>query len=198
MPHLPLNIDVRGMIVLVAGGGTVATRKIGALLSAGATIQVVAPQVSPQISQLEESGVIKVLFDRYHDSHLMNIFLVVAATNDAQINQKIAIDAHQRGVLVTVTDAPQSGNCIFPAVLRRGDLEISISSNGKYPGYAAEIRKLLAHLIGEEYGFLLETLSTEREKLLTAGLNNTYNKQVLRSRARELINELNTHKERVP
>ena len=186
------------MTVLVAGGGTVATRKIGVLLNAGAAILVVAPQVTHQISQLEESGVIKVLRDRYHASHLTNIFLVVAATNDAQINQKIAIDAQQRGLLVTVTDAPQSGNCTFPAVLRRGDLEISISSNGKYPGYAAEIRTLLAHLIGDEYGLLLETLSIEREKLLTAGLNNTYNKQVLRSRARELINELNIHKERVP
>lgn len=198
MAHLPLNIDVSGMTVLIAGGGAVAARKIVSLLNAGATVRVVAPELTPEIRQLEATGVITVNNDRYHTSDLTNIFLVVAATNDALTNQQIATDAHQRGILVTVTDAPRSGNCTFPALLRRGDLAISISTNGKFPGFASDIRNLLANIIGEEYGLLLDTLSISREKLLTGDSNNTYNKQILRSRARELINDLYKHKERVP
>ena len=198
VPHLPLNIDVRGMLVLVAGGGAVAVRKITSLLDSGATVYVVAPKITPEIGRLETAGTIKVKIERYHVSDLTDIFLAVAATNEPQTNRRVAADARQRGILVSVTDAPELGNCTFPALLRRGDLEISISTNGKCPGFAAEIRDMLAGEFGEEYGVILETLSVEREKLLTEGRPSTYNNQVLRSRARELINELTEHKERVP
>ena len=198
MPHLPLNIDVRGMAVLVAGGGAVAGRKIITLLDAGATVSVVAPEITPEISRLVDAGAIKAKIRSYQASDLTDVFLVVATTSDPRTNRRIAAEARRRGMLVNVTDAPESGNCTFPAILRRGDLTISISTNGKCPGLAVEIRNILASEIGEEYGTILETLATEREKLLTEGSHSTYNKQVLRSRARELINELIQHKERVP
>ncbi len=198
MPHLPLNIDVRGMNILVVGGGMVACRKILSLLDAGSTVSVVAPEITPEITTLMVSGAIKVKNECYHASDLADIFLVVAATSDPQTNCKIAADARQRGILVTVTDAPECGNCSFPAVLRRGNLEISISTSGRCPGFAAEIRDYLAEVIGDEYGTMLETLSTEREKLLTGSNPSTYNSQVLRSHARELINGTVKHKDRVP
>lgn len=198
VPHLPLNIDVRDMIVLVVGGGSVACRKITTLLDAGANVCVVAPKITAEISRLKDAGAIKVHIKRYHAADLAGIFLVVAATGDQQINLIIANDARNRGILVNATDAPETGNCTFPALLRRGDLEISISTNGKCPGFAAELRDSLARSIGEEYGAILETLSAEREKLLTEGRCNTYNRQVLRSLSRELINKLSEHKERVP
>lgn len=198
MPHLPLNIDVRGMTVLVVGGGAVAGRKIKALLDAGATITVVAPELSPEIDRLAAAGEINSKNGCYQASDLTDVFLAVAATNDPQANRRIAADARRRGVLVTVTDAPESGNCTFPALLRRGDLEVSVSTNGSCPGFAAVVRDLLATVIGEEYGTILATLALEREKLLTEGSCSTYNNQILRSRARELINEFTEHKERVP
>jgi precorrin-2 dehydrogenase/sirohydrochlorin ferrochelatase len=160
-------------------------------------VRVIAPEIIPEIRQLEDSGAIMVKDGYYQASYLTDIFLVVAATSDRQTNLIIAADARQRGILVNVTDSAEAGNCTFPALLRRGDLEISISTNGKCPGFAAELRDILAADIGEEYGKILETLYMEREKLLTEGRSSTYNKQVLRSRARELINELRTHKERV-
>jgi precorrin-2 dehydrogenase/sirohydrochlorin ferrochelatase len=198
VPHLPLNIDIRNLTVLVAGGGAVARRKIISLLDAGANISVVAPEITPEIRQLVDAGAIKVKIGCYQANDLTGTFLAVAATSDPLTNLKIASDARQRGILVTVTDAPESGNCTFPAILRRGDLEISISTNGKCPGFAAEIRDLLAGRIGEEYGTILETLTAVREKLLTERHCSTYNNQVLRSRARELINKLTEHKECVP
>jgi precorrin-2 dehydrogenase/sirohydrochlorin ferrochelatase len=196
--HLPLNIDVRNKLVLVAGGGAVAGRKINTLLEAGANIRVVAPDITPEIGKLATAGAIKLITACYQSRDLDDVFLAVAATSDPHTNHRIAADSLQRGILITVTDAPESGNCTFPALLRRGELEISISTNGKCPGFAAEIRDILSGVIGEEYGVILQTLATEREKLLTEGSHNTYNKQVLRSRARELINKLAKHKERVP
>ena len=198
MPYLPLNIDVRARSVLVAGGGTVAGRKIRSLVDAEAIVHVVAPEISPEIRLLAENGSIKLTIKLYQTSDLDGAILAVAATDNPQVNHTIAMEACQRGILVNVTDAPESGNCTFPALLRRGNLDISISTNGRFPGFAAAIRDLIANDIGEEFGVLLETLAAEREKLLTEGSPSTYNTQVLRSRTRELINELTKHKERVP
>jgi precorrin-2 dehydrogenase/sirohydrochlorin ferrochelatase len=198
VPHLPLNIDVRGMTVLVVGGGAVAERKIMSLLDAGATVRIVAPELTPEITRLVSAGTIKVKIRCYQDSDLTDSFMAVAATNDPQTNHSIAEDARQRGMLVVVTNDPASGNCSFPALLRRGDLEVSVSTNGTCPGFAAVVRDFLATVIGEEYGIILSTLAVEREKLLTEGCHSTYNNQILRSRARELIHEITKHKERVP
>jgi precorrin-2 dehydrogenase/sirohydrochlorin ferrochelatase len=198
VPYLPLNIDVRGMTVLVVGGGAVAERKTMSLLEAGATVRIVAPELSPEITRLAAACTVSLKTGCYEPSDLHETFLVVAATNDRETNRRIAADARQRGILVAVTDEPGSGNCTFPALLRRGDLEVSVSTNGRCPGFAAIVRDLLAAVIGEEYGKILATLAAEREKLLTEGGPSTYNNKVLRSRARELIHELITHKERVP
>ena len=198
VPHLPLNIDVRGLTVLVVGGGAVACRKTAPLLKAGARVKLVSPEVIPEIGQLAAAGAVSLRSGCYETSDLDDVFLAVAATNDPETNRRIAVDARQRGILVAVATNPESGNCTFPAVLRRGELEICVSSSGTCPGFAAEIRDLIATLIGEEYGSALQTLAAEREKLLTEGRHSTYNSQILRSRARELINELIERKERVP
>lgn len=198
MPHLPLNIDVRGMTVLVVGGGVVAGRKITSLLDAEATVTVVAPELSAEIAQLAAAGAINAKKRRYQAVDLADVFLAVAATNDPETNRRIAADARQRNMLVAVTNEPEAGNCTFSALLRRGDLEISVSTNGTCPGFAAVVRDLLATVIGEEYGSILAALAAEREKLLTEGAPSTYNNQILRSRARELIDEFTKHKERVP
>lgn len=195
MPHLPLNIDVRGMSALVVGGGAVAGRKVMSLLGAGATVKIVAPELTPEITRLVSAGTIKAKIGCYQTSDLADSFLAVAATNDPQTNRRIAADARQRGMLIAVTDEPESGNCSFPALLRRGDLEISVSTNGTCPGFAAEVRDIIATLIGNEYGEILEVLAAEREKLLTEGKGSTYNNQILRSRARQLLAELPTRKD---
>jgi len=94
-----------------------------------------------------------------------------------------------------VADNPPVGNCTFPAVLRRGDLEITVSTGGRCPTLAAEIRDMIAGAIGDEYGAALEQLAVEREKLLTDGSTSTYNTQVLRSLAGRLIAEIAERKD---
>ena len=88
MPHLPLNIDVRGMTALVVGGGTVAGRKAAALLDAGATVRIVAPEFSPEITRLAAAGMVSLKTGCYESGDLQDSFLVVAATNDPVTNQQ--------------------------------------------------------------------------------------------------------------
>ena len=198
MPHLPLNIDVRGLTALVVGGGAVAERKIVSLLASGATVNVVAPNLTHELTQLAADGAVLLKSGSYEPCDLNGAFLAVAATDDPETNRRVASDARQRSMLVSVTDSPETGNCTFPALLRRGNLEVGVSTNGTCPGFSAVVRDVIAEVISEEYGALLSILAVEREKLLTEGRHSTYNNQILRSRARELINELNKHKERVP
>jgi precorrin-2 dehydrogenase / sirohydrochlorin ferrochelatase len=193
MSQLPLHIDIQDRLILVAGGGTVACRKLHSLLAAQASVRVVAPAMNPEISALSAAGVITTRNGHYQASDLEGVFLAVAATNDNGVNRAIARDARQRGILVAVADAPELSTCTFPAVLRRGNLEISVATGGRCPAFAALVRDVVASLIGEEYGSALERLALEREKLLTEGNSSTYNKQVLRLLAADLITDLSAH-----
>lgn len=197
MTHLPLNIDMRGLTALIVGGGRVAGRKARSLLDAGANVRLVSPETTTEIDDLVAAGSVSRRSGCYEPSDLHDIFLAVAATDDLETNRKVACDGRQNGILVAVANEPAAGNCTFPALLRRGKLEITVSTDGTCPAFASEVRNLIATIIGEEYGIILETLAAEREKLLTEDRHSTYNKDLLRSRSRELIHELTEHKERV-
>ncbi len=195
MSTLPLNMYMQGKTALIVGGGKVALRKIHSLLAAGTAIRLVAPEVCTEIAELAAAGYASVRLGSYDTTDLDNAFLAVAATNDAAANLAVAADAVKRGILVAVADNPTAGNCTFPAVLRRGSLEIAVSTGGRCPTLAADIRDVIADIIGEEYGAVLEQLATKREKLLTDGNPSTYNEQVLRSLAGRLIAELTERKD---
>lgn len=195
MPQLPMNIDMQDRSILVVGGGQVACRKVKALLAAGASVRVVSPAAAPAIAQLAEAGTIDLREGRYESSDLSGVFLAVAATDNAEVNRRIASEAKSRGILVAVGDAPELGNCTFPAVLRRGNLEIGVATGGRCPAFAVGIRDILAGVIGEEYGAALEHLAVEREKLLTEGNDSTYNAEIVKSLAERLIADLSEHKE---
>lgn len=187
MPHLPLNIDMHDRAVLIVGGGRVAGRKARVLLGACADVRVVALGTAPEIEALAADGKITLRLGHYDPDDLKGIFLVVVATDDPETNRRIASDARRCGILVAVADAPELGNCFFPAVLRRGSLEIGVSSGGRCPAFAAQVRDVIAGLIGDDYGTVLEHLATEREKLLTEGNQSTYNRQIVRALSQRLI-----------
>ncbi|MDR3579787.1 MAG: bifunctional precorrin-2 dehydrogenase/sirohydrochlorin ferrochelatase [Oryzomonas sp.] len=195
MPHLALNIDMRKRTALIVGGGTVAARKLQALREAGARIRVVAPEVIPGIREQEASGAVTVRIGCYEAADLDGVALVVAATDDTAVNRRVAAEAGQKGLLVAVADQPEAGDCHFPAILRRGGLEIAVSTGGRCPALAAEVRDAIAGMIGHDYAGLVEELAAEREKLLTEGNGTTYNKKLLRAKARRLIAELSERKD---
>jgi precorrin-2 dehydrogenase/sirohydrochlorin ferrochelatase len=198
MSTLALNIRMKGRLAVVIGGGAVALRKLRTLLTAGAAVKIVAMEICPEIKAISDSGTINVTQESYTPDQLDGAFLVIAATNDTQVNARVNADACERGMLVSVVDDPAAGDVTFPAVLHRGNLEIAVSTGGQCPTFAVDIRDHLAGHIGSEYGIVLEQLASEREKLLTNGSPSTYNTQVLRSLSSHLLNRLAEPKEPLP
>lgn len=198
MHRLTLNLYMSGRTVLIVGGGQVALRKLGVLLPTGARIRLVAPEILPDIAALQRQGRITVRIGAYGESDLEGVFLAIAATNDRPTNEQVALTARQRGILTVVSDRPEAGDVSFPATLRRGDLEIAVSTGGRCPAFAAEVRDLIAARIGPSFGAALDRLAVEREKLLTDGNSSPYNKQVLRSLAREVLAGLTDPEEPLP
>lgn len=198
MSTLALNIRMDGKLAVIIGGGTVALRKLRTLLSAGASVRLVAMNICPEIAALKDSGALVVRAGSYAAADLDNAFLVIAATDDSLVNEQVCADARERALLVTVADNPATGDCTFPALIQRGKLEIAVSTGGNCPTFAVDVRDCIAEHIGHEYGTILDQLAGEREKLLTNGCSSTYNTQVLRSLARRLLAELTERKESMP
>lgn len=195
MPNLPIHIEMQGRKALIVGAGNVAKRKFLALLETGAEVTVVAPFISPEFESVLKNSAAELRLGLYDEQDLKNVFLVVAATDDRTVNAKIAVDAKTRGILVVVSDLPESGNCFFPAVHRSGSLEIGVSSGGRCPAFAVQVRDLLAGIINDNFEVALEHLAVEREKLLTEGKGSTYNSKIMRTLAQKMIAELTAHKE---
>jgi precorrin-2 dehydrogenase / sirohydrochlorin ferrochelatase len=195
MPYLALNVDMEKRVVLLVGGGKVAARKLRTLREAGARVRVVAPAVLPAIREQEEPGIVTIRIGGYETADLDGVALAVAATDDAAVNRRVAAEAGEKGLLVSVADQPEAGDCHFPAVLRRGGLMIAVSTGGRCPALAAEVRDAIAGMIGNDYADLVEQLAADREKLLTEGNGTTYNKVLLRTKARSLIAELSARKD---
>lgn len=198
MPTLALNVRMPGKLAVVIGGGAVALRKVRTLLTAGASVRVVSREICPEIEAFKDAGDISVRIGSYLDADLDGAFLVIAATGSARVNELVCSDARERGVLVNVVDNPPMGDCTFPAVLQRGDLEIAVSTGGRCPTFAVDVRDIIAEQIGSVYGAILHQLAEEREKLLTNGSPGTYNKQVLHSLAKRLLAESTDRKEPLP
>lgn len=190
MPYLTLNIDIQDRTALVVGGGTVALRKVKTLLEAGARVRVVAPTLGEGMEALLQSGAISLRSGTYCSADLDGVFLVVAASDNREVNAEVARNSRERGILVAVASAPRQGTCTFPAILRRGELEIAVSSGGRCPAFSVQVRDRIAGVIGEEYATALERLAQDREKLLTEGNGSTYNARLVRFQAERLMTEL--------
>ena len=151
---------------VVIGGGRVATRKVRGLLAAGTCVTVVSPHMMPQLVAWGRAGQIAVIERHYCDSDLDGALLVVAATDDPDTNQAVLQAAHQRGCLVNVVDDPAHCDFFVPAVLRRGEVTVAVSTGGASPALASHLRQRLDAVIGPEYGDLAALLSDLRPDLV--------------------------------
>lgn len=166
MSAYPVMLDGDTLSALVVGGGSVGTRKALGLLAAGAQVHVVAPHVTPALEQAAMANArLRIDRSRYDVAHLGEAALVIAATDDAAVNARIALDA--RGRLVNVVTAPQSGNCQTPAVHRAGDVVVAVTAGG-VPAAAARIRDAIAARIDDRYAAAIESLGKLRRTLLNA------------------------------
>jgi precorrin-2 dehydrogenase / sirohydrochlorin ferrochelatase len=167
--YYPIALDLHGKPCLVVGGGSLATEKVEGLLIAGAIITVVSPAVTPTIAYLAEAGEITLHQRPYRPDDLAGIYLAYGATEDRAENARVAADARQMGVIVNaVDDIP---NCDFFAVsiVRRGDLQIAISTNGRSPAFARWVREYLDAWIPKAFGGVLDALADVRQDLRARG-----------------------------
>jgi uroporphyrin-III C-methyltransferase/precorrin-2 dehydrogenase/sirohydrochlorin ferrochelatase len=159
----PLFADLRNRPVLVVGGGVVAVRKVEALLDAGAAVRVGAPHLDPRLDQWRDEGRIVHLPGEFQSAWLDDVWLAIAATDDAVINRAVAAEGESRRVLVNVVDHAALSSFQVPAVTRRGPLAIAISSGGAAPMLARALREKLETEIDESWGALAQLLGDERD-----------------------------------
>lgn len=154
MNYLPLSIDVSGKKCLIVGGGDIAFRKARILQKYNAQIHLVAIDIHPDLKEFLEQGAHTFFVRPYHHQDLDACSLVIAATNNAELNQHIHDDAKQRNLLVNVVDHPDLSNFIFPSLIDRSPISVAVSSNARSPILARLLRAHLETVIPAQYGAL--------------------------------------------
>lgn len=167
MKTYPIFALIEDRPCLVVGGGAVGERKVQDLRAAGARVAVVSLSLTPALAQLAASGEIRHLAANFTEEHLEGMALVMAATDDPEVNARVSAAARARAIWVNVADAPALCTFIVPAQVRRGDLTLAISTGGASPALARQLRLELQQHIGPEYGPYLALLKGVRTRLLS-------------------------------
>jgi siroheme synthase-like protein len=160
--YFPAFLDLRGRRCLVVGGGVVAERKVDGLLECGAHVAVVSPALVPGLAELAAGGRIEHRARRFRKVDVRRCVLVIAATGVEAIDDAVAEAARRHGALVNAVDRPARCDFIYGSVLRRGQLQIAVSTGGRAPALAREIRRRLEPVIGVEYAALVERVGRAR------------------------------------
>ncbi len=169
-PLFPLNLDLRDRPCLVAGGGRVAERKIRTLLACGARAHVVSPEIRPALEELARSAPALRLSRRaVNPEDLNGVFLAFAATSRRDVNAALAAEARRQGIFCNIADDPARSDFTLPAVIRRGDLQITLSTGGQSPALSRHLRRELEGRFGPEYAVCLRLLGRARRDLLARG-----------------------------
>jgi siroheme synthase-like protein len=179
MSLFPMFLKLDGRQCLVVGAGTVAQEKLPSLLEAGAKVKVVSPDASTSIAELARTGKITWEQRPFTVSDLDDVFLVIAATSSPELNRQVYEAAGQRRVLCNAVDDPANCDFYYGSVVRRGDLQIAISTAGHSPALAQRLRKQLEAQFGPEYSAWVKELGETREDLFSQNLDPQERKYLL-------------------
>jgi len=186
MPLFPAFLKLTGRRCLVIGAGPVAQGKIQGLVRAGATVRVVAPRATDSVRAWARAKKIHWEPRTFRAADFRGIFLVVASTSSPALHEKIYRQAQRRGILCNVVDDPAHCDFYYGAVVRRGDLQIAISTGGHSPALAQRLRKKIEREIGAEYEHWLTQLGVARKRLFAKSLSQARRKGLLHELASEL------------
>ncbi len=166
MGKYPIFLELGGRRTVVNGAGTVAVRKVQSLLDAGARVVVVAEHIDEKVAVMFESGNCKVIKSRYDKSYLTGAAIAIASTNNNTLNTQIYKDCQTLEILCNVVDVPELCDFYVPAVVKRGHLQIAISTEGDSPAYAGHIRKKLEKIFTQKHGRFLTQLEALRKPII--------------------------------
>jgi precorrin-2 dehydrogenase / sirohydrochlorin ferrochelatase len=176
-------VKLEGKRCLVVGAGKVGEPKIGGLLDTGARVHVVALEASETVHAWANEGKITLELRAFDPEDLEGTFLVVVATASRALNASIYREAQRRGILCNVVDVPEYCDFYYPAVVRRGDLQIAISTNGQSPSLAQKLRQQLERQFGPGYAPWVAELGETRRLVLASDLDPKKKSDLLHSLA---------------
>jgi precorrin-2 dehydrogenase/sirohydrochlorin ferrochelatase len=179
----PMFLKLKGKRCLVVGAGNVGEPKIEGLLETGARVRVVALQASPAVREWARAGKIELELRAFAADDLRDVFLAVVATSSRTLNERIYHDAQVRGVLCNVVDVPDLCDFFYPSVVRRGDLQIAVSTAGQSPSLAQKIRQQLEKQFGPGYAAWVAELGATRKLILASSLDKQQKLDLLHSLA---------------
>jgi len=155
------------------GGGAIAERKAESLINAGAKITLISPVVTKKLEKIINAKIIVQCKRKYRKGDLKGFFLIIAATDESLINEKIYKEAQELGILINCVDIPEKCNFYIPSVIQRGDLQLAISSSGKVPYFTKKLREFLEGKFDNEFEKDLENLHQLRKKIIEESGNDT-------------------------
>jgi precorrin-2 dehydrogenase/sirohydrochlorin ferrochelatase len=159
----PISLELRNRRCVVIGGGTPAELKVQGLLDGGATtVVVIAAGFTPALERLGAHGGVHLVRRPYRRGDLVGAFLAVAAAGDSVVHAEVAREADEQRVLLNAVDDPDHCHFATPSIVRRGDLVMAVSTGGKAPALAKQIRQELAERYGPEFSALVDLLGEAR------------------------------------
>lgn len=179
----PMFMKLEGRRCLVVGAGKVGEPKIGGLLETGARIRVVAPEATAAVREWAREGKIQLELRAFRADDLDGEFLAVVATSSRALNEQVYQEARKRGMLCNVVDVPDLCDFFYPSVVRRGDLQIAVSTAGQSPSLAQKIRKDLEQQFGPGYASWVAELGETRKLILASDLDKEQKLDLLHSLA---------------
>jgi siroheme synthase-like protein len=164
--HFPVLLNIKDRRCVVVGGGEVALRKVMTLLTRGAAIKVISPELGPGLGELVEKEGIEWEPREYQRGDLEGAFLCVAAADDPGVNAEVGQEANERRALVNVVDDPEGSDYQVPSFYEDGPLLIAVSTSGASPAVSRTLRRMIQAWLGESFGEAVELINDFREQVV--------------------------------
>ena len=177
----PINLKIDDMKIVIIGGGKVAYRKCMNFLAFNKKVLVVSKEFVKEFEEIKEQ--VEIVKGAYNEKYIKDAFVVVAATNNKEVNREIGTYCRQHNKLVNVVDDKDLSNFTVPSFVKRGDLLLSVSTGGKSPSLSRKIRKDLEEVYDDSYEEYVKLLGQAREMII----ENTSDIKERRKRLKELL-----------
>lgn len=190
--YYPLMIDIEDKLIAVIGGGKVALRKVKKFLEFQGKVRVISPEFLDEFKELKNrfSGKLEIIEDKFKEDYIKDAFLVIGATDRAEINKDISTYSRKNNILCNIIDNMGLSDFIVPSSIKRGSLVISISTMGKSPSLAAKIKRDLENTYSEEYEEYIDLLGEARKLILKNYNDDVEKRKILKDIINMPIEEL--------
>lgn len=190
MSYFPFMIELNNERCLIAGGGTVAYRKVCSMLEFGAVVTVVSPEFCPELLELAEHPARLTLIKRcVQPQDIVDAFVVIMATDDEKVNHDMAELCRQQRILVNVVDVKADCGFYFPAIIKDKEVVISVSTGGQSPVLAGTIKRNIESHLGRSYGDIAERMGELREQIKAQIDGEEERKKAFQQMVRSLLDE---------